>query len=166
MKKVFVLFSVLLLLVVSCNVAHDLVIDEWNPAENNAQIIFINNNDNGQFIVKEWDGKDIHARLYGGKTVYAVGDSITLTVPSGNHQIIFDTTLYSYNSDEHKYDEFRSSNVAFEYNFVPRRRYQFKGRVVVTQGIIRHTFDLFMGLYDITSGTVLLEERKIPWTLL
>jgi hypothetical protein len=103
--------------------------------------------------------------LYGGKLVYALGDKITLTVPAGNHSITFDATLFSYNPDNDRYDEYRSRKIVLQYDFEPGKHYQFKGRVAISRGFLTTRAELFMQFYDISSQETLLREWKVVQSL-
>lgn len=156
MKKKTVYFMFILMIIallLSCEITHKLVLDESNPANDNAVIKFIGNSPEGSFRFIEFNAVNIQKELYKGLFNFSGdSDSVVLVVPSGTHSYTFDVTFHKSFSNTSRI--FRG--VELEYDLKPGREYTVKGR---TRGLF--STEYFIGIYDTTKGSELIKEWKI-----
>ena len=161
MKKTILCFVLVLGIIVSLlscismPMTRSLIIDENNPPDQNAVVLFKISQDNGWFTIKEWNGVNIKKDLYKDDYVKRSGNKLLLTFPSGNNTITFDVSLWVSSGIFVSLD-----NIDLQYYFEGVKKYQVKGRVK-TEGLIKKSGEMFIGLYDITTEPVLLKEWKV-----
>lgn len=124
-------------------------IDKQNPADQNATLIF-----KGWYLVREWNGVNIHDDVYEKSAWQGDGVTVTLTIPSGNGSVTFDTSFIIGDV------EYSVKGVELQYYFEAGKKYQVKSRAD-TKGFFKITGDLFLGIYDVTKGSTLLKEWKV-----
>lgn len=130
---------------------YSLVIDEYNPPEQNASILFPE-----WSVVHMYNDYDIEDRIYGGPPSWGDGINILLTFPAGHNSIIFD---YHYRSGILVFtnSSFPIKGAELIYDFEAGKKYELKTRVAYNNGI----YEFFMSLHDTTGKSEMLEEWKI-----
>jgi len=113
-------------------------------------ITFVNDTDDGWFIVKKWNDMDIEVKLYGKKGDIWSDEKSRLTVPAGNSSFIFDANFGFSN---------RFKDIELKYDLEEGKEYQVKG---TAKSLGRKMgYELFVGIYDVTKKSTLLKEWKL-----
>jgi hypothetical protein len=126
-----------------------MVVDKSVSAEQSAVVTFFNDED-GHFIVKKWNNKDLMDELYNGKTVWSKGKT-DLTVPAGDNSFTFDVvfTLYLRTRFSSYNESYVSNNIVLNYNLQARKKYQIEAA------------NKLVTIYDITDKKTQLKEWNL-----
>ena len=151
------LLLIIVTMLSACYSIHDLVIDEDNPADQNATIVFISESKNGFFYIKEWNDVKIKDDLYGRKSVSSSGRA-TLTVPAGDNSFVFDVT-FVITSNSYGTSTASMGDIELQYFLEAQKKYQVRGRYR-SLGLFKGR-EFFVGIYDGENRNVLLKEWKL-----
>jgi len=124
---------------------HKININEYNPFEQNATLTF-----EGSLLLKRWNGSDVKDIMY-SETMPRNNDKVILAIPSGDTNLLFD--VFMIDDGLFSYTTYRVPDVALQCVLEAGKKYQIQTK---TKG---KTF--IFGIYDVTKGSVLLEEREI-----
>ena len=131
------------------------VADENYPSDQSTTICFKGGSDVFGFLITKWNGIDIEDNLYGKLKVWTGNDQAVLIIPSGNSKITFNAVFYA------NYFNYKIKNIELEYNFESKKKYEIK-RTKKTKGMLfNKSYEFFIGVYDITKGSILLKEWKV-----
>jgi hypothetical protein len=128
-----------------------ITLDEYSPADKNITLTF-----DGSLILKRWNKSDMEETMYEKKSIYTK-DKFILTMPAGNSSFLFD--VYVIFDKTTSYTSYRIPNVELSYLLEDGKKYQFKTRAKSLGS--SKGYDFFIGIYDVTKRSVLLEEWKI-----
>ena len=170
-KFKLVLIVLAIVFISSCGTTYSLIVDENNPPERNAVILFESLSDTGWFSITGWNGINIEEELYGYRRQYRLeqgrgfgdGKKTVLTIPAGNNRIRFDMQIThgDIRNDEREY--YMSRDIEILYDFEPGKRYRIKGRVIQSRGLFIRRTELFVELFD-TATNELLKIWEVPIT--
>jgi len=124
---------------------HKIVLDEYSPDDRNITLTY-----SGALVLKRWNGSDMMNVMYNSRSVRSI-DKMILTLPAGDNRFIFD--VYIIFDKTFSYTSYRVPNVELSYSLEAGKKYQIKTRAKKR--------DFFMGLYDVTKRSTLLQEWKI-----
>jgi hypothetical protein len=132
---------------------HKIVLDEYSPADRNVTLEY-----EGSLMLKRWNGFDtLDTMYYNNKKSISTIDKIILTIPAGDNSFLFD--VYIILDTATLYTSYRVPNVELPYLLETGKKYQIKTRAKSLGG--SRGYEFFMGIYDVTRRSVLLEEWKI-----
>jgi len=124
---------------------HKININEYNPLDQNATLTF-----DGSLLLKRWNGSDVKDIMYSEKITYNK-DKVILTIPSGDTSLLFD--VFMIDDGPFSQTAYRVPDVAVRCVLEAGKKYQIQTKTKKKSFII--------GIYDVTKGSVLLEEREI-----
>lgn len=125
---------------------HKIDLDERSSADRNYTLTY-----EASIRLKKWNGSDVTNTIYDGKRLISIYDKIVLSVPAGDTRFIFD--VYMVFDSTFSNTSYRIPDVAVSYSLEAGKKYQLKTR---TKGK-----EFFLGIYDVTKRSVLLDEWKI-----
>jgi hypothetical protein len=147
--------------------------DISKPASQSATVTFIDNLNNGYFLLEKWNDQEIIDRLYGFAWVARYtskynkrNDKAILVVPAGDNNFFFQITFKINKS------VFRDPEVELRYFFEAGKEYHVKGRierpgtllnaVLTTAEDTLRNYDIFVGIYEVSGGSeTLLREWNL-----
>jgi hypothetical protein len=130
---------------------HKIVLDEYSPADQNVTLTYT-----GSLMLKRWNGSNVMDIMFDRRSI-STTDNIILTIPAGNNNFFFD--VYIILDKTTSYTSYRVPNVELRYLLETGKKYQIKTRAKSLGG--SKGYEFFMGIYDVTKRSVLLEEWKI-----
>jgi hypothetical protein len=138
----------------SCLTTYKMVVDTNIPEDQTVTVTFVNDDENGIFIVKEWNDTNIVKELYGNKYISG-NDKTKLTVPAGNTSFAFDA-YFTLRSTTHSL-----KNIELRYNLEQGKEYHIKG-FTKSLGLFKG-HEVLVRIYDAADST-LLKEWKLGET--
>ena len=183
MKKTvlgFVLVLGIMATLSSCSTTYKMVVDENIPADRSVIVTFENDTKSGLFRpsaegmiiqVKEHNSRNIFDDLYKGKELWS-DDKTVLTVPAGNNRFLFDAIFIFYVKLMYRTETHTQKipNIEMNYDLEPGKKYKISGTIKRTKTNLlgMDDYDLYVGIYDVTTKETLLREWKVgefagPW---
>ena len=149
----FALIAGLAAALASCKTTYSLSVDASLPADKTATVQL-----SSRFEVTKWNNTDVKDVIYGDRARVNNRDETTLTVPAGNNSITFEVT-FAGQSVLGQVASPKVHTLTIQHDFEAAKKYQIMAAPMTP---VRDDTELFVQLYDATSGSaVLVREWKL-----